>query len=159
MKKIVSIALALIMSTSVFCACTSEGGGKEVETQQNVQELPSYAGQKISDYDANGDFIFTSSENRKVYPYESGYIVFTFTGDAVSKISRVLEFESEDAAEEYLTSTARAQVENGEIPTTMRQNGVYVIVNVGFDAEESSIGSYYSKVKADIISEFEGEEQ
>lgn len=160
MKKIISMALALIMSASAFCACASQGSVKadETPTQQITQELPSYAGQSIQDYDSNGNIILTSSENRKVYPYESGYAIFTFNGEAVSKILKVIEFEDEESAEDYLTSTARAQVEKGEIPTTMRRNGVYVVINVGFDPEDPRLGEYYNKTKTEIIAEFETDE-
>ena len=159
MKKIISMALALIMSALVFCACASQGGVKEEQTVQETQNLPSYVGQEDADYDVNGNYILTSTDNRKVYPYDSGYVVFKFNGEAVAKITRVLEFEDEVAAGEYLTSAALAQVENGEVPTTMVQNGVHVIVNVGFDTEEGGLGSYYTKGKSDIMTEFESAEE
>lgn len=158
MKKIISMALALIMAASVFCACASEGATKEEQTTQETEKLPSYSGQTPADYDAEGNFILTSSENRKVYSYDSGYIVFSFTGEAVSKVLRVLEFEDETAAEEYLTSTARAQVEKGEVPDTMRRSGVYVVINVPYDPEDTVLAPYYNKTKSDIIGEFETEE-
>ncbi len=159
MKKIISLLLAVVMVATVLCACASQGGAAPKDTTAgDTQKLPSYAGQSVSDYDSNGNLILTSSENRKVYPYESGYAIFTFNGESVSKILRVIEFEDEESAEDYLTSTARDQVEKGEIPTTMRRNGVYVVINVGFDPENPGIGEYYNKTKTQIIAEFETDE-
>ena len=158
MKKIISLFLAVVMVATVLCACASQGGvAPKDTTAEDTQKIPSYAGQSVSDYDSNGNLILTSSENRKVYPYESGYAIFVFTGETVAKITRVLEFEDEAAAEEYLTSTALEQVEKGEVPTTMVRNGSYVVIKVGY--EEEGLGQYYVKTKTDVMNAFGGEEQ
>ena len=160
MQKIISMALALLMAASVLCACGQASGGNSVpdETTQSTESLPSYAGQDIVDYDAQGNFILESSDNRKVFSYNSGYVVFSFTGESVANIKRVLEFDSAEEAAEYVSTTQLSQVENGEIPDIMTANGVYVIVPVAFSTDNESLGFCYTKTKTQIIAEFDGED-
>ena len=153
MKKIICLLLVLLVLCAPLISCASS------DTEDTTEvTLPSYAGKQSEDYDASGNFILTSTDDRAVYTYNSaGYVVFTFTGETVSKIQRVLVFEDSDKAQKYISEQTNAAIENGETPVAMELSGNYVIVPVGFSTEEGSLGSYYLKGKSDVTVDF-GEE-
>ena len=168
MKKIICLMLALLMVASVLAGCAA-GTGSGTQTthdhdhETESQKLPDYVGQNIHDYDSEGNFILASSENRVVYTYESGYVVFTFTGETVQKIQQVLVFADEAAASEYLNKVALEAIDKGEVPPTMALNGKLVIVAVSLSTDSKSLGYYYTQSKTKVTEAFEktetGDEQ
>ena len=159
MKKVFSLILAAALVAVALCSCagsasnTDTGNTGPAETTAN-DKLPSYAGQKVPDYDANGNFILTSSDNREVYPYGTGYAVFTYAGEAVTKIQQVLVFEDEAVAEKYVNDIAIEAINKGEVPPTLRANGNYVIVAVGASNDSKELGYYYTQSKTKVTSDF-----
>ena len=169
MKKLLTAALALCLSASLLASCgTAKSGQKDNADTADTTEadvttaapLPDYAGKTPSDYDADGNFILTSTDVRAVYAYnDTGYVVFTFAGESVTKIQRVLVFEDNESAEQYVNDTCAEAVNNGEVPPTMRANGSLVIINEPYSSEESSLGFYYTKSKAQLFADFPEDQQ
>lgn len=156
MKKIFSLILAAVITAATLASCAGTAAPENtgpVETTAN-DKLPSYAGQKNPDYDAKGNFILTSSENRKVYPYGSGYVVFTFTGEAVKKIQQVLVFEDEAAATKYTSDLALEAINKGEIPADHRVSDNLVIIPVGLSTDSKSLGYYYTQTRDKVTADF-----
>lgn len=163
MKKLLTAALALCLAATLLASCGA-GNGKQddVTTDETTASnettrapLPDYAGKKPSDFDADGNFILTSTDVRKVYKYnDTGYVVFTFSGETVYEIQRVLTFESTEAAQQYMTDTALNAVNNGEVPPVMEINGSLVILKVGHSADEDELGSYYTKTKTEVLADY-----
>lgn len=164
MKKIFSLILAAVILALSLASCAGGSGNTKntgpAETTAN-ENLPDYAGQKISDYDSNGNFILTSGTDRVVYTYESGYVVFTFLGSAVQKIQQVLVFEDEAAAGKYVTDIALEAIDKGEIPPTLRANKNLVIVPVSISNDKKDLGYYYTQSRNIVEAAFaaEGDEQ
>lgn len=167
MKKLLTAVLALCLSASLFASCgannketdTTTGETTAAATDTNAP-LPDYAGKKPSDFDANGNFILTSTDVRAVYRYnDTGYVVFTFMGESVSEIQRVIVCESAEAAQKYMTDAANEAINNGETPPIMEMNGSLVICKVGLSTDEKELGYYYTKTKTAVLADFPEDKQ
>ncbi len=157
MKKIFRLILAAVIAAAALGSCAGTAAAPEntgpVETTAN-EKLPSYAGQSIPDYDSNGKFILTSGTDRVVYPYGTGYAVFTFEGKGVKKIQQVLTFEDNDAATAYVNQIALEAVDKGEVPPTMAISENYVIVQIGLSTDSKSLGYYYTQSRDKVTTDF-----
>ena len=157
MKKIFSLILAAVITAATLASCAGTQAPENtgpVETTASGK-LPDYAGQTVRDYDSEGNFILQSSEDRVVYTYGTGYAVFTFAGESVKKIQQVLTFESEEAAQQYVSDTVRAANDKGEVPPTFQVNRNYVIVQVGLSSDKKDLGFYYTQSRAKVAASFE----
>lgn len=163
MKKKFSLILAAVIVAASLASCGGTGNVQNTgpaETTAN-EKLPDYAGKEISDYDGNGNFILTSGTDRVVYTYESGYVVFTYTGSTVKKIQQVLVFEDESAATKYTSDLALEAVNKGEVPPDLRVNNNLVIVPIGASNDKKDLGYYYTQTRSAVEKAFaaEGDEQ
>lgn len=153
MKKLICLGLAFLMVLSLS-SCFLLAKEEAEDTTADTAGLPSYVGQEIKEFDENGDLILTSSDNRLVYPYEDGYVVFECFGETISKIQRVYVFEDADAAQEYIKEQTFAAVDKGEVPPNYTQNGKYAIITVGFTTDQTSLGFYYARSKTVVKNDF-----
>lgn len=157
MKKTISLLLAVLLALGILCGCASNGAPADETKETTENSLPDYAGKEIKEYDENGNIILTSTDDRQVYSYSGGFIIFSFNGQSVSNIKRVYCFSSEESAKEFVTENARKAVENGLIPLKHSVNGTNVIEDVAFSTDPANIGNYYAKTKSQIEKDFEGE--
>lgn len=162
MKRILCLVFALALALYSMCSCfkSKESSGSGEDT--TVSSLPEYTGKIVADYDEQGNFILTSTDERKVYLVNSPgnvreYAVFTFSGEAVTKVQTVICFSSADEAEDYVSANAKSAIDAGKIPDEMTVNGTYVITKVGFNADKDSLGNFYAKSKTDVINMYEQE--
>ena len=154
MKKIICFILAAMMAAAPLCSC--ESAEKEKDALETTATLPDYAGKEIKEYDENGNFILSSTEDRHVYVKNDGYVVVTFLGESVNKIERVYSCESAEKAEEKGLELCRGYVEDGKVPPIYKVNGSLLIVTVPFDSEATDgLESYYLKPKAEVEKAFD----
>lgn len=154
MKRIICLLVCAVLLCVPLVSC----GNGDTEETTFAEKLPDHAGSISKDYDENGNFILTSTDDRVVYSYNSGYVVFTFAGNSVSKIQRVFAFEDAKKAQEYSSAQAKQAVEAGNVPPQMIVNGSNVIYTVGFSTDNNDLGVYYAKSKTDVLAAFAGEE-
>jgi len=163
MKKIICALLIVAMIAPALASCAKKEGDEQKPDTTTAPEtettatLPDYVGNPPAETEADGSFILTSTDDRVVFTYSEGYVVFTFAGEAVSKIQRVICFETVEDAQEYVSEKRTEATNNGETPTTMIVNGSNVIIPVGFNATEKSLGSYYMKSKTAVLEDFANE--
>lgn len=152
MKKIVSLLVLVSMLTLALCSCGSSVGSTDntgpADTTDAVT-LPDYVNQTIKEYDSEGNFLLTSTDNRIVYAYKSGYVVFTFLGQTVNKIQEVKSFKTEEEAAQFVITYMQ---ENGKDGGNAFANGKNAVITCGADYEV--LGDYYTMTKSAIISEF-----
>ena len=151
MKKSVALILVLVALLSVLCSCQSSGNGKNSgpDVTTNATTLPSYVNHSVKEFDSEGNFILTSSDNRIVYEYDGGYVVFTFNGQAVKKVQEVKEFESEELAAQYVVSYMQDNAKNG---ANAFATGKYAVISCS--AEHEDLGKYYHMSKSEITGSF-----
>lgn len=152
MRKISAAVLAIVMLCVFLCSCDAKLFDP-VDTADTTAADTTAVFNVDDEYDADGNIILTSSDNRKVYKDKEGFIIFTFLGESVSRVTRVWQYESKVAAEESLREYALTFVEKGEVPPVMKTNGVYVIINVGFSNEKGTDGFYYTMSREKITNE------
>ena len=132
-----------------LCSCDVKLFDKNADTTEadTTVSLPNLD----SNYDSKGNYILTSSENRKVYTVAGGYIVFSFLGNAVQEIDQVYSFDDETAAAEFADKCVK---EDGYNRSAVNVNGNLVIVDVGFDAASDGYGKYYIYDRAKVEQDF-----
>lgn len=151
MKRFTVLTLVLVMLCASLASCKAKLFDP-VNADTTVAETTA-ALKADDDYDEAGSIILTSSENRKVYKEKDSFIIFSFLGNSVKSVTRVWELSSKTEAEEYLREYALTFVEKGEVPPTMKVNGVYVIASVGFSNEKGTDGFYYTMSREQITNE------
>lgn len=153
MKRFICIFLALVTLCALLASCSADKPeNKETVPSDTKRELPT----ADANYDKNGKFILTSSENRKVYPVPGGYVVFCFVGDIVQNIFEVFTFDDKDSAKAYADKCVK---EDGLSLSSVSVEDDMVIIAVGFSLEEQGYGSYYLKTRQQVIAEFDSKEE
>lgn len=158
MKKIITLVLMLALLCASMCSCFLIDEDYEKNKDTTEASVTTNEEKKTDDYDENGNFIMTSTEDRYVYAYKNGYLVFTFNDAAVSKIQHVFAFADQAAAQEYVKQVTLDAVEKGEVPPTITVSGVYAIERVPFVVgDQTGISSYYVRGKSAVEADFANE--
>lgn len=149
MKKSLSLILLVCMLLVALASCSSGGNASPNGATTTKAPLDStYNETKIEEYDSEGNYILTSTDERAVFPTSYGYVVFAFTGNAIRKISIVQEFETEKEALDFVVSYMQ---ENGSSGKNAIPNGKLVIMNATAADEEFK---YYASSKSDILAAY-----
>ena len=156
MKRIICLLMALVLAASFISACGNTSEKNEDTSSQSTQPLPDYVNGSSPDYNENGELVLTSTSDRLVYPYDGGYVIFSFNGESVASIKRVYEFESSDKAKEYIAQKMAEAANNGAVPEQLAQHGLYVIKTFGFvpNAQPESLESFYTGSKTKVMAYF-----
>ena len=161
MKKIICLVLtfAFICLAMSSCFLLDENYVSKDDTTDSTAGLPDYAGTKEKDVDDNGNFILSSTDNRHVYVYGSGYAVFTFSGQAVTSIKYAVNFDNEEAASQYMSDEAKKAIDKGVTPPTMSiYGGTCVVTNIGYDPQNAEgLSKYYIQSRSDVEAAFNEE--
>ena len=152
MKRFVALFLVAVVWVTALSSCKIklfDPVGEETEdtTVFQTQELE-------GNYDANGDVNLTSSENRKVYAWGSGYVAFGFLGETVQTITRIYEFEDAEKAQNYVNDAVQSAIADGQQPPNLIVKGKYALETVGFSAEKGTLGSYYASSRTEVEAAF-----
>ncbi len=157
MKKTVCLILILCMLCGALVACGTSGTGTTTETTHDhaADETTSgggYTEPKIDEFDEDGKFILDSTEDRKVYPTEDGYVVFSFSGESLVRLHHVIDMESKEEAVDFIVTYMH---DHGKDGGNARISDDLVILNVY--SQDDEYFKYYAKTKSQIVAEFENE--
>lgn len=161
MKKLICLILTMVMVLSLSSCFLLAKEVENAEGTTGVGETNSFSDtREIKEFDENGNPILTSTDDRLVYPYENdGYVVFVCFRGTIEKIQRIYEFDSNEAAEEYVLDVCVDAVDAGRVPPRYAVKGNYAIIDVGFDTNPESLGFYYTKSKTIVLNDFGSKEE
>ncbi|MBQ8915081.1 MAG: hypothetical protein IJ046_02765 [Clostridia bacterium] len=151
MKKITALLLCIMLLAGALSSCNWKLFEPVESTEaETTASTPKADPDRLED----GAIILTSSENRKVFATDDGYIIYSFVGESVKSITKVYEFESVEAAKEYANDAASEAVKNGEQPRDLRLEGMLVIELIKFSTDRESLGFNYSKTRSEILESY-----
>ncbi len=154
MKKIIAV---LLLMTVVLSLGACAGGGANTETTATTVEeskktpetvnIPEYDNKLLT---TGGSINLTPSDYRIVDETDFGYVIILLDGTGVKSIHKVIEYESEEKAIEFLISINKDGTDKNY--SQLGQVSNYFYYTLG--ADDATYGKFYTMRRNDVLSAF-----